>query len=223
MKYWDLGILANPQTVNKMLFVRGWERISHCVSNNFSKCKRFSDTRGSSGGSSRYWVLILQTAQLLSLIFQRWKRQFKYFILSALHWSLELLQQPTDELLLSHSSLETLTQMPCEATTDCPIGQCDNQGSSGPGFHFAGWRRSVMHSDSKGTSFSLSISLPSAGAGRHMMLPGSIDNKSSLIQSCAQFFYKYKLQASTNGCLSYTPGCLLTEGVLRTMVSPLVL
>lgn len=45
-----------------------------------------------------------------------------------------------------------------------------------------------MHSDSKGTSFSVSISLPFAEPGRHMKLPGSIDNKSTLIQSCAQFF-----------------------------------
>lgn len=80
-----------------------------------------------------------------------------------------------------------------------------------------------MHSDSKGASFSFSISLPFGEAGRHMMFPGSTDNKSSLVQSCTQFFYKYKLKPNITGYISFTPGYFLTEGILRTIVSPLVL
>lgn len=84
--------------------------------------------------------------------------------------------------------------MPCETADNCPIAQYDNQSSSSHRFHFAGWKRSVMHSDSKGTSFSFSISLPFGQALRHMMFPEPIDNKSSVIQSWAQWFYKYKLK-----------------------------
>lgn len=110
----------------------------------------------------------------------------------------------------------------CETTSNCPIVQCDNQSSWSHRFHFAGWKRIVMHSDSKGTSFAFCINLPFGESGRHMMFPGSIDNKSSLVQSCTQFFSKYKLRPNISGYISFTPGYILT-GILRTTISALFL